>query len=739
MPRKSPPTRTTSPSPSRAAKPARAKVGAAKKSATARKPAPKPRCELTVLWTARALSHTDTLRYFLADDTDDRSPLDALGLSQLRDDRVTLAQARRALKTRLTVLEGSEVVREGVLFRNVATLGSLLALTQAEQEVLAFAIALDLHKPLQSCFERLDGLSLRRLHELLAQVLGVSEDDVREALKRTGPLASTGLVRVATDVRRTWDDPFEVMDGLENILLTEYEQPEAILANFFRRSPAPKLTLDDFPHAHDDVALLLRFLRGALAQQADGVNVLLYGVPGTGKTELARALAAALTSSLYEVNVEAEDGSAISGTGRFSAFQLCQRMLGRRSNTLVLFDEIEDVFPDRWYSFFGRQRRSGEDKGWTNRLLEGNPVPTLWLSNEVEQIDPAFLRRFDFIFELRTPPQPVRQRILERQLTGLPARAPWIRRMAGDERLTPAHIERAARVARLSGIDEADPMEHALGRILHNSLAVHGGSKPTTPAQHDVYDLRFLNCSEDLEGLVASLERTARARGGHVVGSVCLYGPPGTGKTAFAHHLAERLGKTLHARRASDILGPFVGQTEQNIAEMFRVARDEGAVLLLDEADSFFQNRQGAMHHWEVTQVNELLVQMEQFDGLFLCSTNLYEHLDPASLRRFTLKVRFDPPKAPARWELFVRTLAALGAEIPAGEEGRYRLALDALARLTPGDFATVRRKAALLQHEVSAANLLAALEHEHKARPGGTKGALGFGGVTPAGGPAAR
>ncbi len=728
MSKRSTPSRPARPTRTSAAKTSPRTKAAAVKSPRARKAPARPRCELTVLWTGRALAHTDTLRYFLTDDTDDRSPLDALGLSQLRDDRVTLAQARRALKTRLTVLEGSEIVREGVLFRNVATLGSLLALTPAEQEVLAFAIALDLHKPLQSCFERLDGLSLRRLHELLAQVLGVHEDDIREALKRTGPLASTGLVRVATDVRRTWDDPFEVMDGLENILLTEYDQPEAILANFFRRSPSPRLALDDFPHAHDDVALLLRFLRGALGQQADGVNVLLYGVPGTGKTELARSLAAALEASLYEVNVEADDGSAISGTGRFSAFQLCQRMLGRRQNTLVLFDEIEDVFPDRWYSFFGRQRRSGEDKGWTNRLLEGNPVPTLWLSNEVEQIDPAFLRRFDFIFELRTPPQPVRQRILERQLDGLPARSPWIRRMAGDERLTPAHIERAARVARLSGITEADPMELALGRILHNSLAVHGGSKPATPAGTDVYDLRFLNCSEDLEGLVTSLERAGRARGGHVVGSVCLYGPPGTGKTAFAHHLAERLGKTLQARRASDILGPFVGQTEQNIAEMFRVARDEGAVLLLDEADSFFQNRQGAMHHWEVTQVNELLVQMEMFDGLFLCSTNLYEHLDPASLRRFTLKVRFDPPKAPARWELFVRTLGALGATLPDGEETRYRLGLDALPRLTPGDFATVRRQATLLQHEVSAASLLTALEREHRARPENRKGPLGFG-----------
>lgn len=694
----------------------------------ARKPAERPRCELTELWTVRALVHTDTLKYFfLLDEGDDRSPLEAVGLGNLGLEGTTLPQARKALAARHEAMEASEVVREGVLFRNVATLGRLLNFTQAEQEILAFAIALDLHKPIQACFERLDGLSLRRLHELLALVLGLDEAAVREALKRTGPLAATGLVRVASDVRRTWDDPFEVMDGLENILLTEYDQPEAILGNFFKQCPTPRLSFEDFPHAREDIDLLVGFLRGALERSADGVNVLMYGVPGTGKTELARAIAAELEATLHEVNVEAEDGSPTSGTGRFSAFQLCQRMLGRRKNTLVLFDEIEDVFPDRWHPFFGRQKRSGEDKGWTNRLLEGNPVPTLWLSNEVEQIDAAFLRRFDFIFELRTPPQPVRQRILTKQLAGLPIRELWARKMAADERLTPAHIERAARVVRLTGYTDADKVEQALSRIFHNSLAVQGPDGIGSPAMSEVYDLSFLNCTEDLSTLVASLERRAAAEGNRLHGSVCLYGPPGTGKTAFAHHLAERLGKPILVRRASDVLGPFVGQTEQNIAEMFRQAREEDSVLLLDEADSFFQNRQGAHHHWEVTQVNELLVQMESFEGFFICSTNLYEHLDPAALRRFTLKLRFDPPKAPQRWQLFLRTLGAAGAALSPADEPRYRAMLDAMDRLTPGDFATVRRQARLLDVTLDAPRLMAALQQEHRAKPGMQRGPLGF------------
>jgi len=67
---------------------------------------------------------------------------------------------------------------------------------------------------------------------------------------------------------------------------------------------------------------------------------------------------------------------------------------------------------------------------------------------------------------------------------------------------------------------------------------------------------------------------------------------------------------------------------------MFRSATGDGAVLLLDEADSFFRERQGADHRWETTMVNELLTQMEDFDGLFVCSTNLMDVFDQASLRR---------------------------------------------------------------------------------------------------------
>lgn len=55
-------------------------------------------------------------------------------------------------------------------------------------------------------------------------------------------------------------------------------------------------------------------------------------------------------------------------------------------------------------------------KMYINRILENNPVPTIWVSNEVNHIDKAYLRRFDFSLEMGIPPVAVRRGILEHYL-----------------------------------------------------------------------------------------------------------------------------------------------------------------------------------------------------------------------------------------------------------------------------------------------------------------------------------
>ena len=60
----------------------------------------------------------------------------------------------------------------------------------------------------------------------------------------------------------------------------------------------------------------------------------------------------------------------------------------------------------------------------------------------------------------------------------------------------------------------------------------------------------------------------------------------------------------------------YVGQTEKNIANAFKEAKNKKAVLVFDEVDSFLQDRSSANRSWEISQVNEMLVGMESFNGV---------------------------------------------------------------------------------------------------------------------------
>ena len=198
----------------------------------------------------------------------------------------------------------------------------------------------------------------------------------------------------------------------------------------------------------------------------------------------------------------------------------------------------------------------------------------------------------------------------------------------------------------LTGLDA----EQVLTRVMNNTLERLGAARlPEIDAITTInYRLELLNADCDLARLQEGLGRVGEGR-------LCLYGPPGTGKTAFGRHLAQALDRPLLVKRASDILSPYVGMAERNIAQMFREARADGAVLLLDEADSLLRDRQGAQRSWEVTQVNEMLTQMEEFRGIFIASTNLMNSLDAAAMRRFDACIRLGYLAPAQAWEMFAR------------------------------------------------------------------------------------
>jgi SpoVK/Ycf46/Vps4 family AAA+-type ATPase len=621
----------------------------------------------------------------------------------------------RSLAAMLHDLESRRRWFPGIAERNAARLARLLGLTETERALLGFAVTARADPGLQECLKSQWHASTNHVSRIVGLALDRPACDVARALSATAPLCAMGLVRLGDGAK--YSPGIDVTDGVGAVLLRPHRRDDTLVSCFARASRRARLDIRDFEHMRGDVDLVVGALAGALRKRARGVSLLLHGTPGSGKTELVRAVAKHLGAKLYEVTDSDDDGDAMHGPGRLDSCALAQRFLQRSERTLLLFDEVEDVFPVAIPHLFGWERRASDSKSYMHRVIEETPVPTVWACNSIGHVDRATLRRFDLVVGFRTPPKPVRKAILERCLAGQPVSAGSIEVLASDERLAPGHAEKARRLARLLGTRDPKVLEPALRRALDSAMALAGPKRsPGAPCADAVpYDLAFVNASVDLESLAASLDPDSPA-------SVCLHGPPGTGKTAFVRHLADRLGRSLHMKRASDLLSPWVGQTEQKIAEMFRSALQERAVLLLDEADSFLRNRAGAQHSWEVTQVNELLVQMEAHEGLFFCATNCFEALDTASLRRFALKIRFDPLRAEQRLAML---RAVVGGEVTG--EVAIRARLSRLDSLTPGDFAAVARRMRILGRALVEAEIVRGLEEECALKPGGGRERIGF------------
>ena len=634
-----------------------------------------------------------------------------LNLPEIDESQASEKTLRRIARTLRDEISAKETDSDRTALR-LLRLGEAMRFDPTDIRILEFVLRYKTNSVFESIIDDIfdellwHGVPLNIRCRALPLLLGLSPNRIQSRLLDGEPLVRSGTVSVDNDGR------IEMPGRLLRLVTASGVEIDDVTSLLLDVASPAELEWSDFDHVAGDRDHVESLVKGALDSKASGVNILLYGPPGTGKTEICKTMAERLGVTLYSVGEADDDGDEPTRGERLRELTFAQRLLGGNRRALLLFDEMEDLLgdPDGGFGNIGRMFSFGCRKSFSkifmHRLLEQAPAPTLWTMNDARDVSPAILRRMMFAIELRPPPVKVRARVWERQLDrhGIEAAPEDVQALAAEFDTTPGVAAGATAAAHLADGDIATVRRgvESLSRLLSC-----GKPPQETPAG---FDPGLIRADTDPAVLADRLVCTGAQQF-----SICLQGPPGTGKSAYVRYLAERLGLEVVQKRASDLMSMWVGETEQQIAQAFAEARDTGAFLVFDEADSLLADRRFAQRNWEVSQVNEMLTWMESHPLPFACTTNFGVHLDPATLRRFTFKIALDylcPEQAAAAFHKFFA--------LPPPPS------LGFLTALTPGDFAVACRKAEILGGADDPEALADMLRAECEAKPDRPQ-AIGF------------
>ena len=647
-------------------------------------------------------SERDIENNFLDPDNESDAICQMLRTAGKKTHKQFIACGRSALKKRIEKLA---YCGKSEAEKKIDTLGKMFCLSDQEKTIAELIYILTVWQQSETYF--VDHLHCQDIfgRRYLKIMLQMTDSEINQVL--TGTFARIEFFDLDRH-RFILNDNFAIF----------FQKPfnELLKKSYFSRFSGKAIPLEN--HLVDPVVTenIINLLK---TKRKEPNHILLYGPPGTGKTSYALGLARKLGVSAYEIMREEHNAAST----RRAAILACLNMTNGGDGSLIVIDEADNLLNTRQAWFF---RGETEDKGWLNQLLEEPGTRMIWITNNIDQIESSVLRRFAFSVHFREFNR--RQRftlwksVLKRHRVRNRFQDEEINKLVSLYPVSAAIINLAVTKALETSSARAPVFKDIMKMNLDAHLTLqNSGAKPKKAERiEDNYSIDGLHIDGNLPAIMEQTEvfdRCLRQPNNHTARNLNLlfYGPPGAGKSELARYIANHLDRELMVRRASDMVSKYVGETEQNINQVFSEAEAMEAVLVIDEADSFLFNRERAIRSWEISQTNEFLTQMERFRGILICTSNRFADLDSASVRRFNHKVGFRYLKPEGNVIFYKRMLTGL-SETPLSRVEADML--EQIRDLTPGDFRIVRDRFAIFESgRISHAMMIDALREEARVK----------------------
>jgi transitional endoplasmic reticulum ATPase len=585
------------------------------------------------------------------------------------------------------------------LQHNVRLIGVALELPDYSLSLLELSVLCSVNFGLYDLIQHHLNFSHENIDVMVADVLNISPLELEQA---TLAIASTPLFNMrASNFLEVLRLPHAIARKVVEIDADCYQE---LMVDIFSVMPKASLKLRDFPHI--ELEHLSQYLTITVKDNLPASNILLYGESGVGKTELAKTLAALAKAQLISVSAKgnelrnpSDELEAESNVAhlRLQYHGLMQSMLKNDNRSILLVDEAEDLFHEYYSGIKVSKER-------LHQVVEANNTPTIFITNHIEDLPHSFVRRC-LCMEITSPPKSIKLALLSKPLVGLRISQAFKESLADIDALTPANIVSAAHVAKTIKLT-GKAAEHCVYQHIEQTLSACG-LHSTVPHYHAElpFDKQFINIKGDMSSIDELIKAVTTFDGTRAL----LFGVPGTGKTALVNHLAECLEQELITVKCSDVLGKYVGESEKNVARLFRQAKEKNAILFLDEVDSLLSSRSSLTNQFEKQLVNEFLQQIEQSELTIFAASNHAQMIDKAALRRFDFKLTLDYLNQQQVLKLYQDVVGKISKE--------EQQQLIQMKQLTAGDFAIVARRNRLSRKPLTHVQNIQLLQEENNRK----------------------